>query len=196
MPADEPERWRVFLAIEVPEAVREALTGPLTALQPLHEAIRINPVERMHLTLHFLGHLPRSDVEQLEAALAPAVLRHRRFRLAAEGVGAFPDIRRPRVIWAGIGGADLAKLIALQADLGDALRHAGVTVEDRFHAHLTLGRVRRPLKADERTMLGDWSAGWGSTSFGDIPVDQIRLMRSQLGSGPPKYTTVATFDLQ
>jgi 2'-5' RNA ligase len=196
MPADEPERWRVFLAIEVPEAVREALTGPLNALQPLHEAIRINPVERMHLTLHFLGHLPRSDVEQLEAALAPAVLRHWRFRLAAEGVGAFPDIRRPRVVWAGIGGSDLPKLVALQGDLGDALRNAGVAVEDRFHAHLTLGRVRRPLKAQERTLLSSWSARWARAAFGEIPVDRIRLMRSQLGDGPPKYTTVATFDLQ
>jgi len=196
MPADEPERWRVFVAIEVPDAVREALTGPLIALQPLHDAIRINPVERMHLTLHFLGHLPRSDVEQLEAALAATVLRHQRFRLAAEGVGAFPDIRRPRVVWAGIGGADLPKLIALQADLGAALGNAGVAVEDRFHAHLTLGRARRPLKAQERTMLNDWSARWARAAFGDIPVDQIRLMRSQLGGGPAKYTTVATFDLQ
>ena len=195
MPADEPERWRVFLAIEVPDAVREALSGPLNALQPLHEAIRINPVERMHLTLHFLGHLPRSDVEQLETALAPIVLRHQRFRLAAEGVGAFPDIRRPRVVWAGIGG-DLPKLIALQTDLGETLRQAGVTVEDRFHAHLTLGRVRRPLKAQERTMLGDWSARLARAAFGDVPADRIRLMRSQLGGGPPKYTTLATFDLQ
>lgn len=195
MPADEPERWRVFVAIEVPDAVREGLTGPLNALQALHEAVRINPVERMHLTLHFLGHLPRSDVEQLEAALAPTVLRHQRFRLAAEGVGAFPDIRRPRVVWAGIDG-EVPKLIALQTDLGEALRQAGVAVEDRFHAHLTLGRVRRPLKAQERTMLSDWSTRWARAAFGDIPVDQIRLMRSQLGGGPPKYTTLATFDLQ
>lgn len=195
MPADEPERWRVFLAIDVPDAVREALSGPLNALQPLHEAIRINPVERLHLTLHFLGHLPRSDLEQLETALAPIVLRHRRFRLAAEGVGAFPDIRRPRVVWAGIGG-ELPELIALQTDLGGALRQAGATVEDRFHAHLTLGRVRRPLKAQERAVLGDWSDRWAEAAFGDIPADRIRLMRSQLGGGPPKYTTVATFDLQ
>jgi len=46
MPADEGERWRVFLAIEIPDAVREALTGPLEALQPLHESIRTNPTER------------------------------------------------------------------------------------------------------------------------------------------------------
>jgi RNA 2',3'-cyclic 3'-phosphodiesterase len=193
---DEGERWRVFLAIEVPGAVREALTGPLNALQPLHEAIRINPVERMHLTLHFLGHLPRADVEQLQRALAPAVARHRRFRLVAQGVGAFPDIRRPRVLWAGIVGADLPKLTALQADMGDALRTAGMTLEDRFHPHLTLARLHRPLRAPERDLLRDWSSAWGAAAFGDIPVEEVRLMRSQLGGGPPKYTTLATFDLQ
>ncbi|HEV2012696.1 MAG TPA: RNA 2',3'-cyclic phosphodiesterase [Candidatus Dormibacteraeota bacterium] len=196
MPADEGERWRVFLAVEVPGDVRAALVGPLNALQPLSEAIRINPVERMHLTLHFLGHLPRPDVEHLQPALAPVVLRHQRFRLAALGVGAFPGIARPRVLWAGLAGGDLPRLIAVQADLGDALRSAGVTVEDRFHAHLTLARLRRPLRAQERTELRNWSARWQAAPFGDVPVDQVRLMRSQLGAGPPRYTTLATFDLQ
>jgi 2'-5' RNA ligase len=193
---DEGDRWRVFLAIEVPGAVREALTRPLNALQPLHEAIRINPVERMHLTLHFLGHLPRSDVEKLQPALAPAVARHRRLRLTVQGVGAFPDIRRPRVLWAGIAGADLPKLIGLQADMGDALRTAGLMLEDRFHPHLTLARVPRPLKAPERDLLRAWSGEWARAVFGDIPVEHVRLMRSQLGGGPARYTTLTTFDLQ
>ncbi len=196
MPADEEERWRVFLAIEVPDAVREGLKEPLSALRPLSESLRINPVERMHLTLHFLGHLPRTDVEHLPQALAPVVSRHQCFCLAAQGVGAFPGIGRPRVVWAGIAGADLPRLIALQAELGGGLRAAGVTVEDRFSAHLTLARVRRPLRAPERTALRDWSARWGAASFGDVPVDQVRLMRSQLGGGPARYTTLATFDLQ
>ena len=196
MPTDEGERWRVFLAVEVPEAVRDALTAPLNALQPLLEAIRTNPVERIHLTLHFLGHLPRSDVERLQRALPPRVARHQHFRLTAEGVGAFPDIRRPRVLWAGIAGADLPRLIALQADLGDALRKAGVTLEDRFHPHLTLARVPRPLKAPERELLRDWSTQWARTTFGNIPVEHVRLMRSQLGGGPARHTTLATFDLQ
>jgi 2'-5' RNA ligase len=196
MPADEAERWRVFLAIDVPEAVRDPLHGPRSALQPLGESIRINPLDQMHLTLHFLGHLPRTDVERLPQALEPVVARHRRFPLIAQGVGAFPGIGRPRVLWAGIAGADLPRLLALQADLGDGLRSAGVTVEDRFHAHLTLARARRPLRAPERTALRDWSAQWGSASFGEIPVDQVRLMRSQLGGGPARHTTLATFDLQ
>ncbi|MDQ6711765.1 MAG: RNA 2',3'-cyclic phosphodiesterase [Candidatus Dormibacteraeota bacterium] len=196
MPADEGERWRVFLAIEVPHIVRKELTAPLSALEPLGEIVRISAVDRIHLTLHFLDHLPRSDVERLPPALGPVVARHQHFRLAAEGVGAFPNIRRPRVVWAGIAGADLSQLMALHAELGDALRKGGVTVDDRFDPHLTLARVPRPLKAAERKALLDWSARWGPTWFGEIPVDQVRLMRSQLGSGPPRYTTVATFALQ
>ncbi len=196
MPADEGERWRVFLAVEVPGDVRVALAGPLNALEPFGEAIRTNPVERMHLTLHFLGHLPRPDVEHLQPALAPVVSRHARFSLAAQGVGAFPGIARPRVLWAGLAGAALPRLTALQAELGGVLRSAGLTVEDRFHAHLTLARVRRTLRAHERSELRTWSARWDAAFFGDVPVDQVRLMRSQLGAGPPRYTTLATFDLQ
>jgi 2'-5' RNA ligase len=193
---DEGERWRVFLAIEVPGAAREALSAPLTSLEPLRDFVRINAIERIHLTLHFLGHVPRSDVEQLQPALAPVVGRHQRFRLTAEGVGAFPDLRRPRVLWAGIAGADLPKLIALQTDMGDALRTAGLTLEDRFHPHLTLARVPRPLKAPERKLLGNWSSEWALAVFGEIPVEHVRLMRSQLGGGPARYTTLTTFDLQ
>lgn len=197
MPGDETERWRVFLAIEVPDAVREALTGPLEALQPLHDALRINPPERMHLTMHFLGHLPRPVVEQLPPELAAVVVRHHRLRLTAQGVGAFPAVARARVLWAGITGPDLPRLNALQGELGDELRTAGLTVEgQRFHPHLTLGRVRRPLKGQERTLLREWSARWDAAAFGDVPVDQVRLLRSQLGAGPPRYTTLATFDLQ
>jgi RNA 2',3'-cyclic 3'-phosphodiesterase len=197
MPADEAERWRVFLAIEVPDAVREALTGPLEALHPLHESVRTNPTERMHLTLHFLGHLPRPVVELLPPALTAVIARHHRFRLTAQGVGAFPAVARPRVLWAGITGADLPRLNVLQAELGDALRTAGLTIEgERFHPHLTLGRVRRPLKGPERTLLREWSARWDAATFGEVPVDRVRLMRSQLGGGPPRYTTLATFDLQ
>ena len=197
MPADDYERWRVFLAIEIPTAVREALTEPLNALQMLREPLRANPIDRIHLTLHFLGHLLRPMVEQIPTALAPVVSRHHRFAVTAQGVGAFPAIGPPHVLWAGIVGADLPKLKALQAELGDALRIADVSVEaGLFHPHLTLGRVTRPPRAPVRIALRDWSARWAEASFGDVPVNQVRLIRSQLGAGPPRYTTLATFDLQ
>ena len=195
MPADESERWRVFLAIEIPDAVRDALREPVAALQPLSGSMRINPVERVHLTLHFLGHLPRTDIEELQPALARVVARHQRFRLAAQGVGAFPGPGRPQVLWAGVDGDDLGRLMALQTELGGALRGAGLPIDDRFQPHLTLARARRPPRDEERKLLRDWSARWRAVPFGDLPVDAVRLIRSQLGAGPPRYTTLASFPL-
>jgi 2'-5' RNA ligase len=195
-PAAEPERWRVFLAIDLPDAVRARLQGPLDDLLPLGEYARINPVERMHLTLHFLGHLPVAEVERLPALLEPVVTSHRAFRIVAQGVGSFPNLARAQVLWAGIVGPELHRLMTLQSQLGTSLREAGLPVEDRFHPHLTLARVRRPLKGAQRKLLTDWQARWREPVLGDIPVTEVRLMRSQLGSGPPRYTTLSTFELQ
>jgi len=195
-PAAEPERWRVFLAIDLPDAVRARLQGPLDDLLPLADYLRINPVERMHLTLHFLGHLPVAEVERLPDRLEPVVKRHRSFQVAAQGVGSFPNLARAQVLWAGIVGPELPRLMTLQSQLGTSLRDAGLSVEDRFHPHLTLARVRRPLKGAQRKLLTDWQARWREPMLGEVPVKEVRLMRSQLGSGPPRYTTLSTFELQ
>ena len=195
-PGAEPERWRVFLAIDLPGAVRARLQGPLDDLLPLADFLRVNPVERMHLTLHFLGHLPVADIDRLPARLAPVVARHPSFQVAAQGVGTFPNLGRAQVLWAGIVGAELPRLMTLQSQLGTTLRDAGLTGEDRFHPHLTLARVRRPLRGAQRKLLTEWQARWHEPKLGDIPVNEVRLIRSQLGSGPPRYTTLSTFELQ
>ena len=197
MPEAEDERWRVFLAIEIPPALRRSLQRPLDGLDSLSEWIRVNPVERIHLTLHFLGHLPIPQVEELRSRLEPIAESHNSMRLVAQGVGAFPSLFRAQVLWAGISGAELPGLIALQADLGDGLRQSGVPVEDRrFRPHLTLARVQRPLRAAERRRLQDWAKTWREIELGPLPVKQVRLMRSQLGAGPPRYSTLATFPLK
>ena len=197
MPEAEDERWRVFLAIEMSPALRASLQGPLDGLDSLSEWIRVNPVERIHLTLHFLGHLPIPKVEEVRSRLEPIAESHHSMRLVAQGVGAFPSLFRAQVLWAGISGAELPGLIALQADLGDGLRQSGVPVEDRrFRPHLTLARVQRSLRAAERRRLQDWAETWREIELGPLPVKQVRLMRSQLGAGPPRYSTLATFPLK
>jgi 2'-5' RNA ligase len=103
---------------------------------------------------------------------------------------------RAQVLWAGIGGADLAQLTGLQVGVSEVLRTAGIALEDRFHPHLTLARVRRPIRGPSRKLLADWHSRWREASFGEIDVTDVRLIRSQLGSGPARYTTVATFSLQ
>lgn len=196
MAVSEGERWRVFIAIELPDAVRAQLQGPIDALELLKEWLRPNAVERIHLTLHFLGHIPVADVERLTPQLAEVVGRHRSLSLSAQGVGAFPNIGRAQVLWAGIGGPDLARLTGLQAELGGVLKAAGMATEDRFHPHLTLARVRRPIRGPGRTLLTEWHARWRDAGFGEFRAGVIRLMRSQLGAGPPRYSPVATFSLQ
>ena len=197
MPEAEGERWRVFLATEISPALRRTLQQLLDGLEPLTDRMRVNQVERMHLTLHFLGHLPAPQVQDLIPRLAPIVETHHPIRLLARGVGAFPSISRAQVLWAGITGTDLPRLIALQSDLGGGLLKAEVPVEDRpFRPHLTLARVARPLGAPERRRLQDWSTTWRDIDLGELPVTEVRLMRSQLGGGPPRYSTLATFPLK
>ncbi len=129
--------------------------------------------------------------------VAPIVETHHPIRLVARGVGAFPSVSRAQVVWAGISGTELPRLVALQGDLSDRLRQAGVPVEDRrFRPHLTLARVQRPLRAPERRRLQEWSSAWGDIDLGELPVTEVRLMRSQLGGGPPRYSTLASFALK
>jgi RNA 2',3'-cyclic 3'-phosphodiesterase len=184
------------VAIDLPDAVRTRLQGPLDDLLPLGDFLRINAVERMHLTLHFLGHLPLVDVERLPALLEPVVTNHRAFRVTAQGVGSFPNLARAQVLWAGIVGPELPRLMTLQSQLGTVLREAGFSAEDRFHPHLTLARVRRPLKGAQRRLLTDWQARWKEPRLGEVPIKEVRLMRSQPSAGPPIYTTLSRFELQ
>jgi 2'-5' RNA ligase len=187
----------VFLAIELTDAVRSALQAAIDDLNPLKDFLRANAPDRVHLTLHFLGHLAIELIDQLRSELPTVAGEHASFQLQAEGVGAFPSFSRPQVLWAGVQGAKLSDLSSLQADLGQQLRRDGIVADDdRFHPHLTLARVRRPIRGPARAQLREWQARWGDTSFGAIPVTQIALMRSELGAGPPRYSKLVTFSLQ
>ncbi|MBK7219158.1 MAG: RNA 2',3'-cyclic phosphodiesterase [Candidatus Promineofilum sp.] len=103
------------------------------------------------------------------------------FTLRLSDVGCFPNARRPRVVWVGLGGEE-AKLTALVAALEAALRPLGWPPEDKpFRAHLTLGRVK-----DERAAQGvDWSAAVPAL---DVPVTALHLIESQLRPEGPVYT--------
>jgi RNA 2',3'-cyclic 3'-phosphodiesterase len=194
--AADSESWRVFIAIDLPEAIRASLRPVVDALAPLHDAVRPNAVDRIHLTLHFLGQLPVARIDAVKAALAPIAADQCRFALDAQGVGAFPNFSRAQVLWAGVAGADLPLLISLQAETAKALQAAGLEAEDRFHPHLTLARVRRPMRGALRHALKEWQQRWTDVRFGTLAVERVILFRSQLGAGPPRYSRIASFDLQ
>ena len=142
---------RAFVAVELPEHAKSALAkiaGELRAAQI--GGLRVSRAGAIHLTLKFLGDVPRERLDAIGGAVADASTQHGPFALTLSGVGAFPNERAPRVLWAGIGG-DLDSLAALQASVEDALADIGFPRERRpYRPHLTLARLRPRATSDDR----------------------------------------------
>lgn len=137
---------RLFVAINPPERVRERIAAGTEDLRGL-EGIRWVSPDRVHLTLKFLGEVDDDSERSITEALARVTSGHAPFEARVTAPGAFPNIRRPRIIWLGLEQAP--RLAALQSDLEDALANLGFEREQRaFRPHLTLGRVRRGRRVD------------------------------------------------
>ena len=195
------ERVRCFVAIELPAEARQCI-GTLVAGLREAEVRGLRPVnpEAVHLTLKFLGDVPASQVDAVAAALEGAAAAAHPFDLELRGLGAFPDLRRPRVLWVGVGG-DLEALqqlygaleAALAALLYGALEAAlaalGFPPEGRaFTPHLTLARLRDGTPPQERARAAahltslEWEEGAA------VPVGGVSLVRSTLRPGGAVYS--------
>ena len=183
------ERVRSFVAIELPAEARQCI-GTLVADLREAEVRGLRPVnpEAVHLTLKFLGDVPASQVDAVSAALEGAAAAAHPFDLDLRGLGAFPDLRRPRVLWVGVGG-DLEALQRLYEALEEALAPLGFPPEGRaFTPHLTLARLRDGTSPQERARAAahltslEWEEGAA------VPVGGVSLMRSTLRSGGAVYS--------
>lgn len=94
---------RLFLAINFPPELREALHRAVMRLRTTAPDVRWTPPERLHLTLKFLGEQPPETVDRLKPAMDAIAARHRPMDLVIDGVGALPNFRRARVVWVGVG---------------------------------------------------------------------------------------------
>ncbi len=168
-------------------AAREHLEGALAELRDAAGAPRWIPADRWHLTLLFLGDVPRDRVPAITAAAAPVVDAAPPMRLQLAGAGRFGSRRRPLVAWTGLAG-DVEPLTSLARALKRMARGLRLPVEDRpFQAHLTIGRWRPGRPADGE--LPDRLAGYRGP---DWPVTEVRLLESHLGPNP-RYDVVAAW---
>lgn len=148
--------------------------------------------EGIHLTLKFLGEVAGERIADIAAALRGALEGQGPFVLQCRGAGAFPSLRRPRVVWVGIGSGSEA-LVRAQGRVEAALSPLGFSPEGRaFAPHLTLGRIRSPKHVD---LLGRAIGGVAEELFGEVVVDRIDLMRSDLKPGGAVYSVLETFPL-
>ena len=183
------ERLRAFIAVELPPAAREAIEGVTRELRSrAGDGVRWVRPKGVHLTLKFLGDIAADSVPSISQALDRCALPAAPFQLFLEGVGAFPNARRPRVVWVGLGGG-LEPLLNLQQSIEGELEALGYARERRpFTPHLTLGRVSDRISASQVRVL---SEGLGVVSVQPgvtLPVREVSLIKSDLRQSGAVYT--------
>jgi 2'-5' RNA ligase len=186
------EHWRLFVAVEPPSPVLEAVREAQSRLKrdvPDGVVRWVRP-EGVHLTLKFLGDVPLNQLDDLQVALTSAAAGCHGFSLDVKGVGCFPDTRRPRVVWLGLSG-DLRDLHALKARVEEQVSPLGYPTENRaFHPHLTLGRAGRRASRDDLAALGELVERTTVETLAGWSVGALSLMRSQLKPGGAIYTQI------
>lgn len=172
---------------DVQAQLKRRMTGlPLTWTRP----------EGIHLTLKFLGDTDPARVESIVAGLRAAASSHRSFTLSVAGLGCFPNLRQPNVIWVGVQDPDGA-LRRLAASVDAATVRLGWDKETRpFTGHLTLARVKRDARNEERRIIGEQVGQFPLPDpLGLLPIASLHLMASELNPGGSIYTELAAAPL-
>lgn len=183
---------RAFIAVDLSEEIRRKIKEIQEdfARLGLHSALKFVKPNQAHQTVKFLGEVPDADVERVKDALAG--ISQQPFDIELRGVGFFPaasleKARNIRVIWAGMrSGAEQLK--ALQEEVELAMHALGFPFEKRFNAHVTLCRVKKPLRS--KNELGRVLKKIGELSdveVGKMRVDELKLKKSTLTPKGPIY---------
>ena len=184
---------RAFIAITPPETLQQALANAQGALQRLSLPFRWVKPAQVHLTLKFLGDIAPEAIDPIAQAMQHAVTTLTPFTLSIQGIGCFPNLARPRVLWMGIH-APHDMLLQLHQRLETKLAALGFAPEERpFRPHLTLARGQQRVSGRH---LATVLHAYHDQPFGDMLVDQVQLMQSQLHRDGAVYTMLRSVILQ
>ena len=183
---------RAFLGIGLPAGVREKIAAATAPLRGIHAPVAWTAPKNLHITLNFLGEISPERAPLIERSMRVVASGIDPFSLTAEGGGAFPGTRNPRILWVGF--LEPLELVRqLQQNMESALSGAGFPREDRpFHPHITVGRTRGALPPAWGERFVQVLSGKG---FGVVPVSSFTLYESRLGPGGAAYTPLCDFRL-
>lgn len=183
---------RTFIAVPLPTEVRALLGEMQRKLRSFDADVKWTAIPSIHLTLKFLGEIDPAVLPHLAASLREAASSARPFALRLCGLGGFPDLRKPRVLWCGLTG-DLLLLESLQENVERACLEAGFPPEERpFQPHLTLGRVRG--KSNLQQLLDYIKIS--STLEHGFGVKEFNIYQSVLKPQGAVYTVLEKIDLR
>jgi RNA 2',3'-cyclic 3'-phosphodiesterase len=182
-------RIRTFIAIDVDKPVHNRLIELQETLADSGTDVKWVEESNLHLTLLFLGEVEDKQLHQVCRTVADVSAQHAPFALSLEKVGCFPNLRRPRILWAGVG-EGLQELVKLHDDLEEPLLDMGCyrREERDYTPHLTLGRIKGDnvtAKLNELILKNqEWSGGQST-------IREVLVMSSKLRGDGPEYTVMA-----
>lgn len=191
-----PENVRVFIAIAVPDLIKEQIKTTQDRLCTgfNRRSVRWTNPDHFHLTLRFLGRVEAGSVASLVDTLRTVCQSVRPLQLRAKGVGFFPSSRAPRVIWVGVHESE-ERLASFQQTVQRAsLGFTSEPAEERFSGHITLGRTKR-LSRNETTTLARTAERYSGTTFGEWRAHEVHVMRSQLSAVGAVHSLLAAVPL-
>jgi len=182
---------RAFVAVDLEPQTVQKIAEAIVRLRPRIPGIRWLPPANFHLTLKFLGDIDEAKVEPIAAALERDLCPFSCFTINAKGLGVFPDLKRPRILWVGLIGGELN---ALASRVEKALFPFGFAAERRaFAPHLTVGRWRQFDGSPKE--LGDEIEKWRGHDFGRSKIDEVILFQSVLKQEGAVYRPLKTVAL-
>lgn len=183
---------RTFIAINITNEIKERLNKVQTQLKKVEADVKWTNPEGMHITLKFLGNVVIGQLESIYQMVLEATSELNPFLLSLTSVGTFPNLSSPKVIWVGV---DKGKeeCVKLAKRIDENLLRLGFPVEQKaFVPHLTLGRVKSPQSRKELVQL---ISNLKFQSFGQMEVNKIEVMGSQLTPKGAIYTTLREFPI-
>ncbi len=180
------ERLRSFIAFDIEDkAIIERLTNAQMELVKTGADLKLVKPENIHITIRFLGNISPGMVEKIFEAMKNVEFKP--FRVEIRGLGAFPGLRFPRVVWAGIKRGE-EKLKGIFEQLEPQLRKLGFQPDPKgFSPHITIARVRTGRNKGE---LVKKLKELIDLEIGVFTAKCLRLKRSTLTPKGPLYTTL------
>jgi RNA 2',3'-cyclic 3'-phosphodiesterase len=181
----EAKPLRLFAAVEIPEDIRGNLGEAVLPVRERFPKARWVPIQNQHVTVKFLGSTYPRLVEWVTGSISTVAGRHAPFPTRVEGLGAFPNGRKARVLWAGLDHAE-GRLERLAKALDEALAREFAPEKRAFTPHLTVARFDPPAPLDPLEVAFE------SEPF---EIDRIVLFRSHLRRPAPIYEPLGMYPL-
>lgn len=170
---------RLFVAVDIPPEIKRNI-GQAQKELPEEGGLKKVELPQMHITLKFLGEVNPRMLDRVDGVLREVEFSG--FKVKVRGVGAFPNEKYVKVVWAGCVSPELEMLAR---DINEKL--SGMFAKEEFTPHLTMARVKR------RLVMDDYLKKYAEWKFGEFQVREFYLLESVLERGGAKYNVLASY---